>query len=175
MDAYGAIDSEAYAVLTGLTPFRSTHYRPVCEWVICFENRIPYNAVPGGEDSGETIYIGRAVHNGEVIPGKVVPSHSCCYVAYEGAEHSHRDYQTLISDGTPLSWVPASDGALPTGAVQGGVCASGEPLYIGRAYHEGTLTIGKVQPSRRCLSIPYGGEEHCYSDYEVLVVQTVNF
>ncbi|KAL3220947.1 hypothetical protein MRX96_005380 [Rhipicephalus microplus] len=56
-----------------------------------------------------------------------------------------------------------------------GVCASGEPLYIGRAYHEGTLTIGKVQPSRRCLSIPYGGEEHCYSDYEVLVVQTVNF
>lgn len=147
----------------------------MCEWVICFENRIPYNAVPGGEDSGETIYIGRAVHNGEVIPGKVVPSHSCCYVAYEGAEHSHRDYQTLISDGTPLSWVPASDGALPTGAVQGGVCASGEPLYIGRAYHEGTLTIGKVQPSRRCLSIPYGGEEHCYSDYEVLVVQTVNF
>ncbi|XP_075534725.1 uncharacterized protein LOC142569399 [Dermacentor variabilis] len=155
--------------------FGAPTYRPVCEWVMCFENRIPYNAVPGGEDSGETIYIGRAVHNGEVIPGKVVPSHSCCYVAYEGAEHSHRDYQALISDGTPFTWAPASDGAIPTGAVQGGVCASGEPLYIGRTYHEGTLTIGKVQPSRRCLFIPYGGEEHCYSDYEVLAVQTVNF
>ncbi|KAH8019170.1 hypothetical protein HPB51_017397 [Rhipicephalus microplus] len=88
---------------------------------------------------------------------------------------SRKGKQRLISYGIPCSWVPNSDGALPTGAVQGGVCASGEPLYIGRAYHEGTLTIGKVQPSRRCLSIPYGGEEHCSSDYEVLVVQTVNF
>lgn len=65
---------------------------------MCYEDRIPYNAVPGGEDSGETIYIGRAVHNGEVIPGKVVPSHRCCYVASAGAEHSHREYQVRVQD-----------------------------------------------------------------------------
>lgn len=162
-----------------LEPFETAHaaqtYRTVCEWVMCYEDRIPYNAVPGGEDSGETIYIGRAVHNGEVIPGKVVPSHRCCYVASAGAEHSHREYQALISDGTQFAWVPSSGGALPSGAVQGGMCTSGEPLFIGRTYHEGTLTIGKVHPSRQCLSIPYGGEEHCYSDYEVLVIQTLSF
>ncbi|KAM7283691.1 natterin-3 [Ixodes scapularis] len=150
-------------------------YRPVCEWVICLEDRIPYHAVPGGEDSGETIYIGRAVHNGSVIPGKVVPSHRCCYVSADGAEHSHHEYQALVTESSQFDWIPASDGFLPSGAVQGGSCVTGEPLYIGRTYHEGTLTIGKIQPSHRCLYIPYGGEEHCYHDYEVLVCKTVNF
>ncbi|KAL3220943.1 hypothetical protein MRX96_005376 [Rhipicephalus microplus] len=79
----------------------------------------------------------------------------------------------LISDGIPCSWVPTAH--FPAAPSRAACVLPGEPLYIGRAYHEGTLTIGKVQPSRRCLSIPYGGEEHCYSDYEVLVVQTVNF
>uniref|UniRef100_A0A0K8RGT3 Putative cytoplasm n=1 Tax=Ixodes ricinus TaxID=34613 RepID=A0A0K8RGT3_IXORI len=117
----------------------------------------------------------RAVHNGSVIPGKVVPSHKCCYVSDDGAEHSHHEYQALVTESSQFDWIPASDGFLPTGAVQGGSCVTGEPLYIGRTYHEGTLTIGKIQPSHRCLYIPYGGEEHCYHDYEVLVCKTVNF
>ncbi|KAG0443095.1 hypothetical protein HPB47_015296 [Ixodes persulcatus] len=150
-------------------------YKPVCEWAICLENRIPYHAVPGGEDGGETIYIGRAVHNGSVIPGKVVPSHKCCYVSDDGAEHSHQEYQALVTESSQFDWIPASDGSLPTGAVQGGSSATGESLYIGRTYHEGTLTIGKIHPSHRCLYIPYGGEEHCYQEYEVLVCKTVNF
>ncbi|EEC17021.1 conserved hypothetical protein [Ixodes scapularis] len=83
--------------------------------------------------------------------------------------------ETLVSEGSQFDWVPASDGRLANGAVQGGSCSSGEPLYIGRTFHEGTLTIGKVHPSHGCLYIPYGGEEHRYSDYEVLVCKSVNF
>ncbi|KAH7981220.1 hypothetical protein HPB49_022431 [Dermacentor silvarum] len=126
------------------------HHKPVCQWVMCYGSHIPANAVPGGEDGGETVFVGRAVHDDDVIPGKVLPSHSCCYVSYAGAEHTHREYQ-------------------------GGACGTGEPLYIGRTFHNGTLTIGKVHPSHNCLYIPYGGDEHRYTDYEVLVCKTINF
>ncbi|CAN7947008.1 unnamed protein product, partial [Ixodes hexagonus] len=149
-------------------------YKQVCQWVDCDNGSIPFNAVPGGDDGGETIFVGRAAHDGDVVPGKVVPSHSCCYVSHAGAEHTHRSYQVLISNSSQLHWAPASDGELPFGAIQGGSCTSGERLYIGRTSHEGTLTIGKVHPSHRCLYIPYGGEEHRYSHYEVLVCKSVN-
>lgn len=129
----------------------------------------------GGDDSGETIYVGRAVQGGDVIPGKVVPSHNCCYVSYGGDEHSHGEYQALVSDDTQFDWLPSSGGAVPSGAIQGGACESGEPLYIGRTFHNGTLTIGKIHPSHRCLYIPYGGKERSYDSYEVLVCKTVNF
>lgn len=151
------------------------HHKPICQWVMCYGSHIPANAVPGGEDGGETVFVGRAVHDDDVIPGKVLPSHSCCYVSYAGAEHTHREYQVLITDGAPMAWVPASHGSVPSGAIQGGACGTGEPLYIGRTFHNGTLTIGKVHPSHNCLYIPYGGEEHRYTDYEVLVCKTINF
>lgn len=44
---------------------------------------IPEYAVPGGEEeSGETLYIGRVIHNGSVTVGKVHPSHGSCYISY---------------------------------------------------------------------------------------------
>ncbi|KAH8018429.1 hypothetical protein HPB51_006051 [Rhipicephalus microplus] len=149
--------------------------KSICQWVMCHGSHIPDGAVPGGEDDGETIYVGRALHDGDVLPGKVVPSHSCCYVSHARAEHSYSSYQVLISDDPDMAWVPASEGSVPTGAIQGGMTSSGEPLYIGRTFHEGTLTIGKVHPSHNCLYIPYGGDEHHYTDYEVLVCNTINF
>lgn len=45
-----------------------------------------------------------------------------------------------------------------------------KPSIAGRAYHEGSLTIGKVQISHGALYIPFGGEEKAiHSDVEVLV------
>lgn len=64
---------------------------------------------------------------------------------------------------------------MPSGAIQGGRTQTGERLYIGRILHNGTITIGKVHPSLKCLYIPYEGKEHKYTEYEVLVSKTVNF
>lgn len=51
-----------------------------------------------------------------------------------------------------------------------GVTADGEPLYIGRVNHEGSLTVGKVQISHGALYIPFGGGEvPIHSEIEVLV------
>ncbi|XP_076314669.1 natterin-4-like [Tachypleus tridentatus] len=152
------------------------HYKTVAEWMDGQAGHVPYGAVQGGEDSGEPIYVGRANHEGDVVPGKLHPSHGCVYVPWGGEEHSHTDYQVLVNlHGTRLDWIHSSGSEIPTGAVQGGITADGEILYIGRTWHEGAITIGKVHPSHGVLYIAYGGQEHAYQDYEILVVKSVNF
>ena len=59
-------------------------------------------------------------------------------------------FQVLTGGG--VHWVQSVDGQLPPGAVPGGNSEDGETLYIGRAQHEGTKTIGKVQPSTKCAA-----------------------
>lgn len=52
------------------------------------------DALVGGHDvGGETLYIGRAGKFGNLIPGKVVPSHKACYVAHEGREDRYIIYE----------------------------------------------------------------------------------
>lgn len=41
-------------------------------WIRCVDGRIPSNAVQGGRDHGDhPLFIGRAEHQGALIPGKV--------------------------------------------------------------------------------------------------------
>ncbi|XP_054931366.1 uncharacterized protein [Dermacentor andersoni] len=151
-------------------------YRPACHWVRCKGVHLPHNAVAGGKDKGDEVtYVGRALHEGNLLPGKVVPSSGICYFGFDGKEPYTKDYQALVSDGASLDWLPGSGGKLPSGAVQGGVSASGEPLYVGRASREGLLVIGAVQPSEKCLLLPFDGKEHRHTNYEVLVCKTINF
>ncbi|KAH9362772.1 hypothetical protein HPB48_005269 [Haemaphysalis longicornis] len=62
-------------------------------WVTCRWGDVPENAVPGGKDKGETLYVGRAVHQDDLVPGKVHPSHRRCYVAYRGVEWNYGEYE----------------------------------------------------------------------------------
>jgi hypothetical protein len=61
------------------------------------------------------------------------------------------------------------NGHVPTEAFIGGQTHDGVVLYIGRAMHEDALIVGKIQPSHRCLYVPYAGKEYSYSQYEVLI------
>jgi hypothetical protein len=56
---------------------------------------------------------------------------------------------------------------IPGHAFPGGETEDGEPLFVGRASHEGTLTVGKIQPSHGVCYIPYGGQEMAFSDFEI--------
>lgn len=48
---------------------------------------LPARAVEGGVDSdGSTIYVGRAYHQGDLIPAKVIPDRNQCYLPYGGQE-----------------------------------------------------------------------------------------
>lgn len=140
---------------------------PGC-WVPVTGGQIPPEATPGGMD-GEQLYVARARHEGALIPGKLVPSHGCCYVSWGGAEHPHNEYEVLCGGGN--TWVPTSGGNVPPQAMPAGESEDGEPLFVGRVNHNGTVTPGKVHPSHGFCYIPYGGQEMAFADYEILISQ----
>ncbi|KAK9869115.1 hypothetical protein WA026_002873 [Henosepilachna vigintioctopunctata] len=132
-------------------------------------NGVPSTALHGGTDSdGDTIYVGRAYHDGDWLPAKVIPNKDIAYVAHNGREHAKYEFQVLCEQ--RFRWVHSSGGYIPEHAVEGGRTGDGEPLYIGRAHHHGSLTVGKVHPSHGCCYIPYGGEEISHREYEILVL-----
>nr|CAD7409601.1 unnamed protein product [Timema poppensis] len=137
-------------------------------WVDAAGGEVPPNSVPGGFDN-EQVYVARARHEGALLPGKLVPSHGVCYVPWGGAEHGKPEYQVLV--GCEPAWVPSVAGQVPDGALPSGETEDGEPLFVGRAKHEGTLSVGKVQASHAVCYIPYGGQEIGYQEYEVLVAK----
>jgi len=137
-------------------------------WVDAANGMVPPGAVPAGMDS-EQLYVGRARHEGAFLPGKVVPSHGVCYVPWGGAEHGKQEYQVLC--GCQPVWMPAQGGKIPADALPAGETEDGEPLFVGRAVHNGVAAVGKVQASHNCCYVPYGGQELPFSEYEVLVAK----
>ncbi|XP_055607644.1 uncharacterized protein LOC129755267 [Uranotaenia lowii] len=128
----------------------------------------PTNAVRGGTDSdGSEIYIGRASHCGHMLPAKVIPIRRVAYVSYDGIEYSKPHFEVLC--GLGYTWVPNNGEDLPKGAVLSGTSNYGEPFYIGRAHHDGSITPGRINRKDRCVYVPFGGYEHAHSTYEILV------
>ncbi|XP_076174172.1 natterin-3 [Ptiloglossa arizonensis] len=143
---------------------------PAYRWIHQHGDRgVPKNAVVGGRDiDGCTIYVGRCFHEGDMLPAKVIPDKSVAYVCYNGEEHPKSDFEVLCLG--EFAWEFASNGSVPSDAIVAGQTSDGEPLYIGRVLHNGSQTVGKVQPSHGCLYIPFDGEELSFKDYEVLVL-----
>ncbi|SPP83275.1 uncharacterized protein LOC117585296 [Drosophila guanche] len=136
-------------------------------WLHYSNGIVPQNAVVAGHDSdGDTIYVGRAFYNNDMLPAKVIPNKGKAYVAYAGAEVELDSYEAL--SGLNYEWLAAENGDVPPGAVRVGQNVDGEALYAGRGYHAGSLTVGKVHPSHGCLYIPYDSEEVKLFAYEVL-------
>lgn len=133
-------------------------------------NRIvPPNAMKSGFSGGESMYVARAIHEGNLFPGKVHPPHGggVCFITYKGKVVAKNEYEVLCS--AYGSWVPVTGGNIPSNAVMGGHSAEGEPLFIGRSIHLGSLNPGKVHLSRGCCDIGYGADEYSYTEYEVYV------
>lgn len=54
---------------------------------------VPMNAVVAGADvDGAPIYVGRAYHEGDLVPAKVIPSKHVAYIPYNGQEVAKYDY-----------------------------------------------------------------------------------
>ena len=148
-------------------------------WVRAEHGQVPLDAVHGGHvGSGEVLFVGRANHLGNLLPGKVHPSHKCCYIAYGGKEHKHSNYEVLInpSNQERLKWVPAQEGSVPTGAIAAGSTGGrdGETIFVGRTTHSGDCLPGKVHPSHHCVYVSWGGSEHAHRQYDVLVCKHVS-
>ncbi|KAK7793959.1 hypothetical protein R5R35_005821 [Gryllus longicercus] len=130
----------------------------------------PDGAVRAGRDrDGDPIFVGRAWHEGDLLPAKVVPNKGGAYVCWGGTEH-HKDQYEVMCDAS-AAWVDTQGGDVPEGAVPIGQTSDGERLYMGRVMHDGALTPGKVHPSHGVCYIPYGGQELSFPQYEILVLK----
>lgn len=70
--------------------------------------------------------------------------------------------------GAEYQWVSASNGVIPNGAVMGGFQIDVlQPVYVGRAYHEGILMPAKVLFGYGSY-VSSGGKEIAIGNYEVL-------
>jgi Protein of unknown function (DUF3421) len=105
---------------------------------------LPEGAVVGGSDVDCDLYIARAKHEGELLPGKYVPSHGVAYISWDGAEHAKDEFEILC--GCKAIWHQINEGdTIPENALPGGRTADGETLFVGRVPHENTVTLGKVR------------------------------
>uniref|UniRef100_U5EST7 Putative cytoplasm n=1 Tax=Corethrella appendiculata TaxID=1370023 RepID=U5EST7_9DIPT len=140
-------------------------------WQSCStDSSFPTKMVRAGVDSdGSAIYVGRAFHEGDMVPAKVVPSKNCAFIAYGGEEILKEEFEVMRSG--DFVWEFATNGAIPVGAVEIGKTSEGEPLYMGRALYSGTQTPGKIHPSHGCLYIPFDGAEVSLTEYEVLCIK----
>lgn len=97
------------------------------------------NAVHGGNDSdGSPMYVGRAFHEGDQLPAKVIPSKNACYVSHNGLEIFKPNFDLL--SGAGFTWVGSSNGHVPAGAVVAGNQQTGEPLFVGKVKKKLDLT-----------------------------------
>ena len=69
------------------------------QWIRSSGGQVPHGAIQGGRTSkGEPLYIGRKIHAGVMVPGKIHPSLGGLFIAYDGKEHAFQsDYEILVA------------------------------------------------------------------------------
>ncbi|XP_075992380.1 natterin-4-like [Anticarsia gemmatalis] len=141
-------------------------------WVRACNGCVPTGAVIAGVDvDGKAMYVARAKHESYLVPGKLVATHGNAFIPWYGKEIAKMEYEVLVNG--PNRWVPCSGTNIPCNAVAGGMEENNTTMYIGRARIDGSLTVGKVHSSYGCIYLSYGGLEHRFNEYEILVNDTV--
>lgn len=102
-----------------------------------------------------------------MLPAKILADKNVAYVAFGGEEIEKTEYEVL-RNGT-FVWEFATNGTVPEGALEIGMAADGEKLYMARALYGGAQTPGKLVSTHGCLYLPFGGAEVLVTEYEVLV------
>lgn len=143
------------------------------EWIpttASMANTLTGRAVVGGHEGwdGSPLWVIRAWHAGDLIPGKLSIRHSSASIMFDGKEVPVQNIEVLCARPESLRWVPASNGSVPPGAIPGGRTESGETLYVGRARYQLSITPGKVHPSHHSCYIGFAGAEVAHKMYDVL-------
>lgn len=135
---------------------------------------VPDAIVGGTTCDGDELHLARGPTDEELTPGKLHIGHEDAYLSYGGDELTFSEYEVLSNVGcVDLEWINACGGAVPIGAIEGGTCNEGQPIYIARAPHEGDIVPGKLVPRCNAAFVPWGGQEHMYEEYEVLCIKAV--
>lgn len=74
------------------------------------------HAIRAGRDSdGCTIYVGRAFHENDLLPAKVIPDKEMAFVSFDGEEIPKHEFEVLRSG--EFVWEFATNGDVPRNAI----------------------------------------------------------
>lgn len=59
----------------------------------------------GVDKNGEAIFVGRAFHEGDIVPAKILQSHGGAYVPWGGQEHKKDYYEVSGEQPTQRGWL----------------------------------------------------------------------
>merc|ERR1712226_497074 len=63
----------------------------------CEHGQCPRNAVAAHHGhQREELFVGRAMHEGSLVPGKINPTHKALYISYGGQEIAKKHYEVLV-------------------------------------------------------------------------------
>lgn len=126
---------------------------------------MPLGMMRGGyqPERPHEMYVCRGYFRNGVHPGKLQAG--SCHIGWGGREILLSHFQVLVPQEVHLTWLPASDGAIPANAIPGGHELGG-PLYICQAKYRGGMHPGKVV-GEHC-NFAWGGREILQSRYWVL-------
>lgn len=69
----------------------------IMSWVKASNGDAPANSLVAGYDvTGEPIYVARAEHEGDLVPGKLVSSHKGAFLPWGGKEISKKEYEVTL-------------------------------------------------------------------------------
>ncbi|KAL0901791.1 hypothetical protein ABMA27_006964 [Loxostege sticticalis] len=142
-------------------------------WVDADNQSIPSDALLGGYEN-EPLYIIRGGHEEVLSPGKYVPSKRAGYITerfYDDPQSTHKLTEFQVLCGFDCTWVPIHTygGRTPVSAVEAGSRSYRDNVYVGRAYYNGHLIPGKVDPSKKVCYICYEDKEVALEEFEILV------
>ena len=112
------------------------------KWIKSSNGEKVTGAIQGGCKHGE-MYIGRAFHVADLIPGKFPCSHDVLYLPWGGKEYYKKEYEILVSDEKArYAWIPSPSGQIPQEAIPGKLkkILKGTGLVI--SFH--TLSVDKT-------------------------------
>lgn len=152
--------------------WRAGRYDEPVAWVWNEGKSIPRDAIQGGEERGEALYISRAYHEGGLLVGKASSVFKKGAVIGYKKDEIHLDkYEILVGDSRAVKWVPRSgqvnvEGLRP---VEGGREPDGATIYIAQAPHRGAVHPGKACEvyGDGCF-IPYDDSEKKVKEYAIL-------
>jgi len=180
---FGVLDAEKFNALYNCGGCFSYRFRPADR--LTEEERKDMFPL-GFSISGQILYLCRAYHNGDIIPGTF--DGTTCYVPSNGVEHQYsgagvevftfpgsggRGHQ-VGQDSYRWENVSAMAKAIPTNAIPGGREKNGDTTYVGicTLQRDGidSKVIGKVissQPDR--VYVPFYGQEVLCTEFGILV------
>ncbi|KAG8213992.1 hypothetical protein J3R82DRAFT_10742 [Butyriboletus roseoflavus] len=154
--------------------WRAGQYNGPVAWIWNEGRSIPRDAIQGGEERGEVLYICRAYHESGLLVGKASRVFKKGAVIGFKKDEIHIDeYEILVGDSRAVRWVPCSGQlnlqGLRARPVEGGREPDGTPIYIAQAPHHGAVHPGKACETYGdgCF-IPYDNSEKKVKEYAVL-------